>query len=140
MQIRQFKGEFRFLSNFYPSPVKFKGILYPSVEHAYQSAKSADPAWKQICADAGMKPSKIKKASAHIQLVADWDEIRIPVMQECLELKFRREPFKSWLLDTRDAYLLEGNWWGDTFWGVDLNTNTGHNHLGNLLMTLRSAL
>ena len=140
MQIRQFKGEFRFLSNFYPSPVKFRGILYPSVEHAYQSAKSADPVWKKNCADPEIKPSKVKKASAHIQLPANWDDIRLAVMQECLELKFRREPFKSWLLDTGDAYLLEGNWWGDTFWGVDLNTNTGHNHLGNLLMTLRSAL
>ena len=58
MQIRQFKGEFRFLSNFYPSPVKFRGILYPSVEHAYQSAKSADPVWKKNCADPEIKPSK----------------------------------------------------------------------------------
>lgn len=140
MRIRKFEGEYRFLSNFYPSPIEFRGAVYASAEHAYQSAKSDDPAWKEFCADPEAQPSKVKKASAEVQLVADWDAIRIPVMRECLKLKFSQEPLKSRLLETGDTYLMEGNWWGDVFWGVDLKTNTGQNHLGQLLMEIREEL
>ena len=44
------------------------------------------------------------------------------------------------LIDTGDQELIEGNWWGDRFWGVDLKTNQGQNHLGMLLMKIRSEL
>ena len=43
-KIGEFQGEYRFLSNFWPAPVEFEGITYPSVEHAYQSAKTMDMA------------------------------------------------------------------------------------------------
>ena len=36
-----------------------------------------------------------------------------------------------------DAELIEGNTWHDTFWGVDLKTGEGENHLGKILMALR---
>lgn len=42
MTIDKFEGEYRFLSNFYPQPVIFEGMLFPSVEHAYQAAKTLD--------------------------------------------------------------------------------------------------
>ena len=31
---------YKFLSNFYWSPVHFEGLVYPSVEHAFQAAKT----------------------------------------------------------------------------------------------------
>ncbi len=40
--IREFKGEFRFLSNFFPSRIYHDGIEYPTVEHAFQAAKTLD--------------------------------------------------------------------------------------------------
>jgi len=38
--IDSFKGDFRFLSNFYPVNVDYEGIMYPTVEHAYVAAKN----------------------------------------------------------------------------------------------------
>ena len=54
--------------------------------------------------------------------------------------KFNQEPFKSKLLDTGDEYIMEGNWWGDKFWGICLKTNTGNNNLGKLIMQIRNTL
>jgi predicted NAD-dependent protein-ADP-ribosyltransferase YbiA (DUF1768 family) len=34
--------------------------------------------------------------------------------------------------------LIEGNWWGDTYWGVC--NGVGENHLGKLLMKIRDYL
>lgn len=33
--------------------------------------------------------------------------------------------------------LVEGNSFGDTFWGVDARTGKGENHLGKILMKVR---
>ena len=38
--IQEFVGEYKFLSNFYPSPIVIDGKMYPTVEHAYQAAKA----------------------------------------------------------------------------------------------------
>lgn len=38
--IDSFHGEYAFLSNYYDSPIFYDGILYPSVEHAFQAAKT----------------------------------------------------------------------------------------------------
>ena len=38
--IDNFDGEFAFLSNFSPDPCAFEGIVYPTVEHAFQAAKT----------------------------------------------------------------------------------------------------
>ena len=43
MMIRSFTGEYRFLSNFFPSPVEFEGLVFPTVEHAFQAAKALSP-------------------------------------------------------------------------------------------------
>jgi predicted NAD-dependent protein-ADP-ribosyltransferase YbiA (DUF1768 family) len=42
------------------------------------------------------------------------------------------------LLDTSDAELVEGNWWGDRFWGTF--RGAGRNHLGKILMRVRDEL
>ena len=39
--IKEFQGENRFLSNFYPARVVWMGHTYPTVEHAFQAAKFA---------------------------------------------------------------------------------------------------
>lgn len=138
--IEQFKDEYRWLSNFYPCDLRFRGKLYTSVEYAYMSAKSEDEEWKKMCAEAKEKPGIIKKKSQHLELVPNWEVMKIEVMQACLELKFLQEPFKTWLVETGDVYLQEGNTWGDKFWGVDLETGEGANVLGILIMTIRGKL
>ena len=44
------------------------------------------------------------------------------------------------LVATGDAIVIEGNTWRDTYWGVDLKTGEGENHLGKILMRVRSEL
>lgn len=138
--INEFKGEYRWLSNFYPCAIRFQGKRYPSVEHAYQSAKSDDRAWKRLCASDREKARVIKKKSRDLTLPPDWDAIKLGVMRECLQSKFSQEPFRTWLLETGTQEIREGNTWGDTFWGVDLASGRGHNHLGQLLMEIRASL
>ena len=41
---------------------------------------------------------------------------------------------------TGNLVLEEGNGWHDTFWGVDLKTGEGENHLGRILMQVREEL
>lgn len=40
----------------------------------------------------------------------------------------------------RGRQIVEGNTWGDAFWGVDSRTGEGENHLGQILMQVRSEL
>lgn len=39
--IAKFEGNYRFLSNFSPCFVKLDGVTYPSIENAYQAAKTS---------------------------------------------------------------------------------------------------
>jgi hypothetical protein len=67
----------------------------------------------------------------------DWDEVKIEVMRDVLVSKFQHNSeLRQKLIDTGDAYLEEGNWWGDTFWGVC--KGKGQNKLGLLLIQLRN--
>ena len=61
-------------------------------------------------------------------------------MEEALRAKFNIPEFKEKLLATGEMHLEEGNNWNDTFWGVDLKTGKGENHLGKLLMKIRKEL
>ncbi len=137
--ILEFKDEYAWLSNFALCTIKLDRKKYPSVEHAYQSAKSNDVEWKTFCMS-DEKPYRVKKKSAHVELRKDWDSVRIEIMDLCLRQKFTQEPFQSMLLATGDAYIQEGNTWGDLFWGADLETGEGENHLGKLIMKIRDEL
>lgn len=139
MKIEQFKGEYRFLSNFYPVEILLD-LIYPSVEAAYMSAKNDSPEWKAFCADTNNTPGQIKRASRGIILVDGWESCKLLVVEECLRQKFKKPYFKGRLLKTYPNEIVEGNNWGDTFWGVSLKTGEGENNLGKLLMKIRQEL
>ena len=62
-------------------------------------------------------------------------------MEEIVRAKFtQNHALRQQLLDTGDRELREGNSWHDIFWGVDLRTGKGENHLGKILMKVRSEL
>lgn len=137
--ITRFKDEYRWLSNFAEVSVEWEGSVYSSVENAYQAAKSMDESWRVYCATEN-RPGKVKKASRRISVREDWEEVKIGVMKALLEQKFSKEPYMSLLIETGNTYIIEGNNWGDTFWGVDLTTGEGYNVLGNLIMDIRRVL
>ena len=68
----------------------------------------------------------------------NWDEIKLSVMERAVRRKFEIPELREALLETGDAFLMEGNSHGDTFWGVC--NGAGHNHLGKILMKVRSEL
>jgi len=136
-EIRSFRDKYRFLSNFFPAKVLFEGDIYPSVEHAYQSAKTLNPDERQAIRQvklAGMA----KQLGKHVTLRSDWRQINLNIMKVLVREKFQDLVLKEKLLNTGDAILIEGNNWGDTYWG---NYNgEGHNHLGRILMEVREEL
>lgn len=88
-----------------------------------------------------MNPSvsdESKRLGRKVDLRTDWDLVKLDVMRRVVRAKFEQHPnLAQYLLDTGDAELIEGNTWHDVYWGVDLKTDEGENHLGKILMALR---
>lgn len=137
MTISSFEGFNEFLSNFYSCEVEFEGRTYPSVEHAYQAAKSVKPDIRRRMAEMAT-PGKAKRFGNRIELRQGWDSMRTEVMMKVLRSKFSDPELAQCLLDTGTEELIEGNNWGDTFWGVC--NSKGENNLGRLLMQLREEI
>lgn len=137
MVIGPFRGEFYFLSNFASSYVLLEGMQYSTVEHAYQAAKSLDLETRrkiQTCST----PGQAKRFGRSLSLRPDWESVKLLIMENLLRQKFSLPDYKHKLLSTTPHELIELNYWGDEFWGVDERTGKGLNHLGLLLMKIRS--
>jgi len=137
--IESFTGSYRFLSNFYPSRVQWGPRFFPTVEHAYQAAKCVS--WQDAETILGiLTPGQAKRYGLSVSLRSDWGHVKLDVMRVLLARKFETIELAKQLLETGDAQLVEGNNWGDEFWGFNTLTGRGLNHLGNLLMAIRAAL
>jgi len=151
--IDKFEGENRFLSNFYPSEITHEGIVYPTNEHYYVAMKINEPQY--ITIDGELKNLDIKRSRVYVSKIKtagdvkrlgrklkvrdDWDDVKLSVMEYGVRQKFNKhEDLKNMLLDTGDEELIEGNWWGDTYWGVC--NGKGENHLGKILMRVREEI
>ena len=141
--ITSFDGPNRFLSNFYEhrmvSPVD--DLEYPSSEHAYQAAKTIHSDQKyEIQAAPG--PGAAKRLGRHVELRPGWEQIKDDCMRRIVRAKFSDPSLRSVLLQTGDAFLIEGNTWGDKYWGC-INIFGGwhgQNRLGQILMEIRKEL
>lgn len=133
-----FRDRFDFLSNFSASEVVWAGCTAPTVEHAFQGAKSDDPE-ERTWVLAAPTPAAAKKRGRKVRLRGDWASVRLPIMEELLRLKFAPgSDLATRLIATGTAELTEGNTWNDRFWGVC--RGVGENHLGRLLMKIREEL
>lgn len=137
MHISSFSGQYRFLSNFYPSVIQYMGLTFPTVEHAFQASKTLDRQ-DQLDISRAKTPGDAKRMGRVVTLRRNWDVLRLLVMEELLALKFENPELRQRLLETENALLTEGNTWGDHFWGIC--GNHGHNHLGELLMKIRGEI
>ena len=133
-KIEGFFGKHRFLSNFHLESVVYKGIKYPTNEHAYQAAKSLDPIVREEISKI-VSPRDARRAGQKVKCREDFDEIKISVMEEINRIKFQVPYLAKLLKETGDAYLEETNWWKDVFWGVC--DGVGQNNLGKILMKIR---
>ena len=87
------------------------------------------------------RSNEAKRLGRHVQLRPNWENVKLPIMEDIVRAKFtQNEDLKELLLATGDLVLEEGNTWHDTFWGVDAKTREGTNHLGRILMRVRQEL
>jgi hypothetical protein len=144
--ISSFTGRYRFLSNFYPSPVKLDpaGRTYRSIEHGYHAAKFADARHRTAILalphprDAGRYARKHRN-----QVCANWDQLRLLATEDLLRQKFSPgSALALSLLGTSPQALVESNQWHDSYWGSCTCGECPHgsNHLGKLLMKIRLEL
>ena len=141
--IDSFRDNYRFLSNFYPCEVMYEGLLYPSVEHAYQASKTNDPEirkhvyWLQT-------PREAKQFGKTIHRDPEHEIYRVRIMEQLLQEKFKDPTLKKRLKHIKGYDLIEGNTWHDNFWGACIcekcTYKEKHNHLGRLLMSVRNGL
>ena len=133
-KIDSFSGEHRFLSNFWYHPIRMGGKLYPTNEHAFQAAKTLSPLQREMI-QLAESPGMAKLLGRTVNLRDDWEEIKLDVMYQINLHKFANGTLRDKLVATGDAELIEGNHWGDKFWGVC--DGEGQNHLGKILMAVR---
>ena len=144
--ILAFRGEYEFLSNFWPAPTPHNltignqtlDTMWDTTEHAYQAAKAIDINYAQYV-HAAPTPAEAKRRGRAVPQRPDWEDIKLSVMAHVVAMKFSYHPdLRLALLNTGEATLVEGNNWGDTFWGKC--EGVGENHLGLILMGVRKAL
>jgi len=152
--ITEFRKEYAFLSNFFirdqylPIP-GYGNLVFKTNEHCFVWFKTKDVHEKAEIVNAPT-PGIVKRMGGpkgyvmpdgnlfKITLREDWDEVKDQAMMAGLEMKFGQNPdLLQALIATHPQELQEGNWWGDTYWGVDFRTGKGENKLGKLLMDLR---
>jgi hypothetical protein len=119
-------------------------VLFPTVEHAYQAAKSLDPAEREKIRGAST-PGLARKMGRKLTPRLDWADIKVGVMRDLVWQKFEgRADLQRLLMATGGADLVEGNTWHDNFWGdcrcPRCQGVTGENWLGRLLMEVRARL
>ena len=139
--ITSFKNEYFFLSNFSPSNIEYEGTIYPTIEHAFQAAKTLNLASRDKIA-AIYSPGKARQLGRSVLLRKDWEFIKLLLMHQFILQKFFNPNLKKKLLDTGNNILIEGNTWNDKFWG-QINVNgkwIGKNWLGVILMQVRQEL
>lgn len=130
--------KYAWLSNFAESPVQLDGVIYPTVEHAYQAAKTEDPLKREQIRQADTAV-QAKQMGKFVALRPDFNDIKLQIMEDLLWQKFDTLEYRRLLLSTVSAELIHFCPWGDVFWGVD-RAGLGKNHHGRLLMEIRDLM
>lgn len=133
-----FRGEYDWLSNFYYSPVTINDKRYNTNEHFFQACKATIKSDHELIRKA-KTPAIAKRLGRQILIREDWNKIRDEIMLKGVKEKFFQHiDLAQKLIETKNAILIEGNYWKDEYWGV-YNGN-GKNKLGEILMYVRSLL
>lgn len=137
--IGSFRGKYYFLSNFFPAEVTYNGLTYQNNEAAFQAQKTYSK--EERIEFTTLEPRDAKRRGRRVRLRKDWEQVKDSIMEEIVRAKFsQNEELKEQLLATGDAQLVEGNRWNDRYWEVDIRSGVGENHLGKILMKVRSEL
>jgi len=139
--IDDFRGEYRWLSNFGANTFVWRGVWWKTSEHAYQAAKTDDPA-AFAAIRAATTAREARRMGQEVRLRATWEGEKLGVMREVVTAKFEQnQALVERLLATGDRPLIEGTTWHDNFWGTCRCSRCGdhgRNELGTLLEELRA--
>ena len=114
--IERFDGQHRFLSNFFPTPLLWKGYRWPTAEHAYQAAKCKSLDQFRLFLNAP-SPGAAKRMGRRVVLRMDWDEVKEEVMLSIVRAKFENKNLRRLLDATGNAELIEGKLLGRSVLG-----------------------
>ena len=135
-RINSFKGEYDFLSNRFPCNILWEGLQYRSAEAAFQASKCKNE--KERIVFAGCSTDKAVLKGKDLFPYPGWKEAQISIMESILQAKFEQNPaLMRKLLETGNRILVNGNNKQETFWGIDLYSWIGENHLGRIIMNIR---
>ncbi len=133
-------AEYGELSNFAPYPITLKGKRWPTSEHYFQAQKFANASDQEEIrrVSSPMIAARMGRDRKR-KLRRDWESVKLGVMREAVEAKFRRhDDLRVLLLSTGEARLVEHTE-NDAFWG-DGGDGSGRNELGRVLMAVRKRL
>ncbi|MBQ7849191.1 MAG: DUF1768 domain-containing protein [Clostridia bacterium] len=137
--VNRFHRQYEFLSNAFSAPVCWEGLTYLSAEAAFQAAKLTTR--QDRLPFTTMPSGKARRPGRLLTPRPDWETYQLQAMEEIVRAKFTQNAsLAEQLLATGDAKLINGNKWDETFWGIDLRTGGGENHLGRILMQVREEL
>lgn len=141
MAVRIVKGAEDILSNFYisDSPLLYKGILFRSVEHAYQSLKAVSHGQHNLAQRIKDSATAFtaKMLARCVQPTNKWFTEREKVMEDLISCKVTCVPeFRHSLLDTGICTITHPV--NDTFWGT--RNGCGQDRFAKILMKKRQAL
>lgn len=135
-------GEFGFMSNFAPYPIKINGRKYKTTEHYFQSRKfvGTDPDYENEVANA--PTAKIAASMGRDKskpIRKDWESVKDNVMRIAVRTKMEQHPeLAKLLLATEDSEIVEASPY-DSYWGYG-SDKKGLNKLGKILMEIREEL
>ena len=134
--------EFFCLDNFSAFKIDIEGILFSTVEHAYQAYKFIETSSEIFLAIVNAKsPIEAKQIAHNNEELIDpnWNNKKIELMEMFLRIKLHQHPYvKKKLLETKNYIICEDSL-EDSFWGIGPSRD-GENMMGKLWMKIRSEL
>ena len=129
-------------TNFAEFPILLDGKTWPTSEHYFQAQKFVGTPYVEQIRNLP-RPRDAFDLSRQPQvsqwLRSDWEQVKLHVMHKALQAKFsQHNHLRDMLVKTGDRQLIEHTT-RDSFWG-DGGDGRGQNHLGKLLMQVRSEL
>ena len=129
-------------TNFAAYPIHLDGEQWPTTEHYFQAQKFiGTPYLKYIGTLQTPRDafSLSRESQVSQWLRSDWEQVKQDIMYKALLAKFSQHSnLRAMLLGTGEKKLIEHTS-NDSYWG-DGGNGTGQNHLGRLLMKVRSEL
>lgn len=130
-------------SNFSPHPIVMAGVEWATSEHYYQAQKFMgtvdEPMCERIFAALTPEDAAALGRDRTRMVRPDWEQVKCGVMYEVVRAKFLTHlDIQAILIGTGTEMIIE-NSPTDCFWGCGVDRD-GENHLGRILMRVRSEL